>query len=414
MRLDQMWSVILSFLLAIMSLGPAFAQQPVQPESARKVTLTFEVSVPQDTPDDGVVCISGSHPVLGNWDGRGMTLTRVGESRYSGEVTLPVGSRVEFKVTRGSWQTVEKDEHGGEVPNRVAIADQDKRIELTVASWANGQLPQGEPTLTGDIRRHEHFASKLLKNERTVLVYLPPGYDEHPDRRYPVLYMHDGQNIFDASTSFLGVEWGVDESAERLIASKTIEPIIIVGIYNNADRVEEYTPGETGGKGDLYARFLVEEVKPFLDRTYRTDPSRDKTGVAGSSLGGLISLYIVWRHPETFGRCGAVSPSLWWSDGWLLKQWEQADLSWAKAVRFWIDMGTAEGNAVDPESGVPKPVLGTRRLVRILERVGLVRGQHFAYLEAEGASHNEAAWAARIDDILAYLYGLPGDGAETE
>src|SRR5207253_11267298 len=130
------------------------------------------------------------------------------------------GTKIKYKVTRGSWATVEKGPHGEEIANRILVADRDQKVEIEVTSWAAGAVvsqPTARHTLTGDIRYREHFPSKLLNNERTLVVYCPPGYRDHPDLRYPVLYMHDGQNIFDAATSFLGVEWQADETAERLI-----------------------------------------------------------------------------------------------------------------------------------------------------------------------------------------------------
>ncbi|MEZ6190531.1 MAG: alpha/beta hydrolase-fold protein [Phycisphaerales bacterium] len=383
-----------------------------------RVTLRFVVTVPRDTPDGETIYLCGDDPQLGGWDGAGLELTPAGGNEYEGELDFVRGAQVQFKATRGSWQTVEKNEFGEEIENRWVIADQDKDVPVVVAAWASGQAQQVEPTLTGDIRRHEHFHSTILNNDRTLLVYLPPGYapgDADDDRRYPVLYMHDGQNIFDAGTSFAGVEWGVDEAAERLIATGTIEPIIIVGIYNNADRMTEYTPRPDGDKGDAYARFVVEEVKPFIDRTYRTDPSREKTGVAGSSLGGLISLYMVGAHADTFGRCGGVSPSLWWSDRWLIRRWQAEPPSWPEGERIWIDMGTLEGrpgpdgaaSGVSPGAAqsISSAVADARELARMLEAGGLKRGTGYEYLEIEGGRHNEAAWAGRIERILTYLYG---------
>lgn len=381
------------------------------------VTLRFVVTVPQDTPDGETVYLCGDDLRMGNWDGAGLELQPQGGNVHEGELDFVRGAQVQFKVTRGSWQAVEKNEFGEEIENRFVIADDDKDVPIVVAAWANGQVKHIEPTLTGDIRRHDNFHSTILNNDRTLLVYLPPGYapgyEDDADRRYPVLYMHDGQNIFDASTSFAGVEWGVDEAAERLIEAGAIEPIIIVGIYNNADRMTEYTPRPDGEQGDAYARFVVEEVKPFIDQTYRTDPSREKTGIAGSSLGGLISLYMVRAHADTFGRCGGVSPSLWWSDRWLIRRWRAAVPQWPAGVCIWIDMGTLEGRAGPDGEAVPSGVspavspfvADARELAQLLEQGGLKRGVGYEYLEVEGGRHNEQAWSGRIDRILTYLYG---------
>jgi predicted alpha/beta superfamily hydrolase len=369
------------------------------------VTLRFVVTVPQDTPDGETIYLCGDDAQLGNWDGAGFELQPQGGNVYGGELDFVRGAQVQFKATLGSWQTVEKNEFGEEIENRWVIADKDKDVSVVIAGWANGQANQIEPTLTGDIRRHEHFHSMILNNDRTLLVYLPPGYEDNAERHYPVLYMHDGQNLFDASTSFAGVEWGVDEAAQRLIEAGTIEPIIIVGIYNNADRMREYSPGPADQRGTAYTRFVVEEVIPYIGRTYRVDPGRDKTGTAGSSLGGLISLYLAHEYPGVFGRCGVVSPALGWQDRAFLTRIEQGDKAWLRDLRIWVDMGTAEGGTAPPGRETTLAVAHARDLAELLSRSGLSLGEGYEYLEIEGGRHNEAAWAGRIDRILTYLYG---------
>ncbi|MDW8262285.1 MAG: alpha/beta hydrolase-fold protein, partial [Phycisphaerales bacterium] len=205
------------------------------------------------------------------------------------------------------------------------------------------------------------------------------------------------------ATSFAG-EWRADETAERLIRAGTIEPIIIVAIANaGVRRVDEYTPtvylGE-GGDGDRYARFVMTELKPFIDKTYRTLAGRDSTGVCGSSLGGLISLHMARTYPDQIGLCAAVSPSLWWSDRQLLHAIEK-DPSWTEHCRIWLDMGTAETSPVRGSQNVEN----TRQLAAVLERAGRVRGIDFEYLEVADGQHNEAAWAERFPQILEFLFG---------
>src|SRR5947207_12332854 len=163
-------------------------------------------------------------------------------------------------------------------------------------------------TLTGNIQRHRAFPSKILRNRRDVLVYLPPGYRRFSRRHYPVLYLHDGQNIFDAATSFAGVEWGVDETAERLIRKKVLAPLIIVAIANMGDdRIHEYSPTRgvidakekrkkrSRGLGSQYGQFLIEELKPYIDRRYSTKRETQFTGLGGSSLGGLGTVTVGTR-----------------------------------------------------------------------------------------------------------------------
>ena len=158
--------------------------------------------------------------------------------------------------------------------------------------------------------------------------------------------MHDGQNLFDPETAAFGVAWDTNGTADRLIAATTIPPILLVGVYNTSDRIDEYTwthgGPDGGGKGRLYGQFLFEEVKPFIDSNYRTLADRASTGVGGSSLGGLLSLTLAWQFPEYFSRCAILSPSLWWSNGRILPDLEE-DLDWMRSMRFWLDMGTHEG-----------------------------------------------------------------------
>jgi predicted alpha/beta superfamily hydrolase len=261
-------------------------------------------------------------------------------------------------------------------------------------------------TLTGDVRLHQSFHSAILNNDRDVIVYLPPAYDADKKRRYPVLYMHDGQNLFDGATSFIpGQEWRADETAQSLIAAGKIEPLIIVGVYNaGVERVNEYTAAQdsnykAGGRADLYGRFLVEELKPFIDRTYRTKIDAKNTGLGGSSLGGLISLYLGLKYPTVFTRIAIVSPAVWWADNQIVHYTE--DRTRKPPLRIWLDTGTKEGR--DPKEA-QTTVAGARLLKKTLIGKGWEEGKDFKYFEAEGAEHNETAWAARFGQILEFLF----------
>ena len=179
--------------------------------------------------------------------------------------------------------------------------------------------PAPEHTLTGDIRTHEGFRSRFLEHDRTVTVYLPPGYEADHARRYPVLYLHDGQNIFDRATS-VGEEWHVDETAQEMIEAGKMAPVIVVGIWNTGvHRIDEYAPTLRedkggGGKADDYGKMLVQELKPFIDQTYRTLPGAGNTAMGGSSLGGLVTMHVGLRYPTVFSRLAVLSPSVWWDD----------------------------------------------------------------------------------------------------
>jgi enterochelin esterase-like enzyme len=251
----------------------------------------------------------------------------------------------------------------------------------------------------GTLHLHEDFPSSFLGNRRHLVVWVPTGYDADPTLRCPVLYLHDGQNLFDPATAAFGVTWDAHRTADRLIRSGAIPPVLLVGIYNTPGRMDEYTvrrdPGEkVGGQGRRYARFVAEEVKPFIDRQYHTRPEREQTGVAGSSLGGLVSLTIAREFHRTFGLCGALSPSLWWAGGRVLRGLHVGP-AWMRGGRFWLDVGTNEGGGLER----------TRELAALFRGAGLVPGRDFVYREVAGGEHNEAAWAARFGDVLVYFFG---------
>src|SRR5258708_19883585 len=171
----------------------------------------------------------------------------------------------------------------------------------------------------GQLRRHESFRSKFLRNQRSLVVFLPPGYQEQPQRRFPVLYLHDGQNLFDGSTSFIqGQDWHVGPSADAEIHAGRVEPLIIVGIYNTGkNRIREYTPTSVprlgGGRADRYGKFLLEEVRPFMEREYRVDGGSHRARIGGSSLGGFVSLYFWILRPDPSLKISPLSPSVWWN-----------------------------------------------------------------------------------------------------
>lgn len=255
--------------------------------------------------------------------------------------------------------------------------------------------------LSDQIRLHENFGSTHLDSERNVLVYVPPGYADEPDRRYPVLYMHDGQNLVRPEDAFGGVVWAVDETAQLLIGSGEIEPIIIVGVYNTPARLDEYTHVKAergkmkghGGKADLYGRMIIDELKLFIDGEYRTRPEREFTGLGGSSLGGLVSMYLGLERPDVFSRLAVMSPSAWWGNNQIIR--DVARLGERLPLRIWLDIGKREGSRIKHQ---------VRALKEMLLANGWTPGADFAYAEIPEARHEEAAWAARFGDALRFLY----------
>jgi predicted alpha/beta superfamily hydrolase len=256
--------------------------------------------------------------------------------------------------------------------------------------------------ISEQIHIHENFGSKHLSVPRNVMVYLPPMYGANPEQRYPVLYMHDAQNLFNPAEAFGGVVWAADETAQRLILTGEIEPLIIVGIYNaGAKRIDEYTPVKTtvgkmrghGGQADAYGRMIAEELKPFIDGKYMTRPEREFTGIGGSSLGGLVSLYLGFKYPEIFSRVASLSPSVWWANNHMIR--ETAKLPERLPLRIWLDIGKREGTRIKHQ---------VRALKEMFLAQGWQMGADLAYLEIPEARHEESAWAARFDLVLKFLY----------
>jgi predicted alpha/beta superfamily hydrolase len=257
----------------------------------------------------------------------------------------------------------------------------------------------GAETLeTTDLRRHT-LTSKLLVGERDLIVYVPAGYDLETDRRYPVLYMQDGQNLFDPETSYVkGKPWRMDQAAEIAIREGRVEPVIIVGINHAGEkRVDEYTPTKdakrSGGKAQQYLRALIEEVKPYIDAAYRTMPCPHNTGIGGSSLGGLFSLYAAIECPDIFGKVAAMSPSAWWDKQMIIRKLEDAQPK--PRLTIWLDIGTKEG--LDTLEDV-------RSLRDALEARGWILNSDLMYTEAKNAIHDEASWAARVSPMLEFLF----------
>jgi predicted alpha/beta superfamily hydrolase len=258
----------------------------------------------------------------------------------------------------------------------------------------------------GDLRLHE-FRSPVFRNVRFLRVWLPPAYDdaENAGRHYPVLYLNDGQNLFEATTSYTGVEWQVDETAERLIRDGAVPPMIVVGMDNaTKDRIREYMPYRSMHpmmlrvQGRYYPDFLMKEVMPFVEGNYRLATGPENTGLGGSSLGGMIALYTVMARPGAIGRLLLESPSLWASGQQLIRE--------SRSVRIWperifLAAGTAEAGSAERSRTV---VDNVRELAAILRRAVLSE-KRLQLVIKDGARHNESAWADRFPEALRFLFG---------
>lgn len=273
--------------------------------------------------------------------------------------------------------------------------------------------------------RIDHFEAFVSKNvlPRNVDIWLPAGYDSTTAQRYAVLYMHDGQNLFDTTTSYGGKEWQVDEMMSRLLAGNKTDSCIVVGIWNTPKRFFEYAPqkpfnllpdqvkidarvefqGDSTPLSDAYLRFIVEELKPFVDTRYKTKPDKNHTFIMGSSMGGLISMYAVAEYPDVFGGAACLSThwpfSLKGNSTCFTKaviQYLAPGLPRLRDSKFYFDFGTATLDAwYEPH----------QKMIDSLFAVNSFDNRHFVSLKFEGAEHNEKSWAARLDKPLVFLLG---------
>ena len=276
----------------------------------------------------------------------------------------------------------------GFIPTRLG-ADQNSLVDREVPD---------DGLLSGNRYERHLFHSAILPDDRAVLVYLPASYEAGIER-FPVFYLHDGQNLFDGRTSYVpGCTWRAHQTADEVIASGAIRPLILIGIANTGlRRMAEYTPTRDfrmgGGEGRSYGRLLVEELKPLIDARYRTLTGPADTGLGGSSLGGLVSLFLGFEYPDIFGRLAVMSPSLWWDHRSILNL--ASRISTRAGLKIWLDMGTAEGVRHLQDSDL---------LYKTLLQRGWKAGVDLSYTRVDGALHNEEAWSRRFGDVLRFLF----------
>ncbi|HSE41479.1 MAG TPA: alpha/beta hydrolase-fold protein [Acidobacteriota bacterium] len=243
------------------------------------------------------------------------------------------------------------------------------------------------------IRYRRNIHSPLLRHPRDLIIWLPPSYFTKRQKRYPVLYVHDGQNMIDPATSFLGVTWGLDRVAKRLIKKGTIKEFIAVGIYNTRDRGTEYSGGP---RGKNYARFLVEHIKPFIDKTYRTLPDPANTANLGASMGGLIAFLIAWWHPDVVPNAACFSSAFLWKHNSIIK--EVRAYKRQKRIRIYLDCGTKE---------LDRHLLpGYKQMVEVLKEKGYKKGVDLEYFFDKDGDHTEKDWSRRLWRPLKFFYGV--------
>ena len=351
------------------------------------------IVISESVPEQSLIYITGNNPLIGNWDPGKVSLTKKENNIWEGEFSFPKRFHLEYKLTLGSWERESLDVNGYVKSNSLLDIKNDTVIAIRVEDWGNlrnNRVITGQ--ITGKVKYHHKLKGKGIM-VRDVAVWLPPGYDEHSDKRYPVLYMNDGQNMFDPQTSAFGVDWQIDEAADSLIRKGYISPIIIVAIYNTPDRWKEYNQGSAG---DAYMNFIVNHLKPLIDNTYRTLPGREHTAVGGSSMGGLIAFVLLWVHSDVFSQAACISPAFKIRGIDFVAPVKNYNGK-KKAIRIYIDNGNV-GLEDSIQSGIDE-------MLSELKERGYSEGDDLYYYHAPGAKHFESDWAERIWRALIFMFG---------
>ncbi len=381
-------------------------------------TIEIRVTVPDDTGD---VFLAGNIPELGPWSPGHYVMQADGDERYA-ILEIARGSRFEYKFTLGSWDREAIGENQEPLANFALDVNRNETIHHEVRRFKPDPMIyiddwQGSG-VKGTLVYWTDVASEFLGPSRHVVTWLPPGYDENREAPYPVLYMHDGQNLFDPrmGSGAQGDIWDVDDAIVNLVEQGRIPPVIVVGVWNSEARILEYSPWHDAPN---YARFLIEELMPRVNAEFNAATGPGNTAVMGSSMGGLLSYYLVTFHPDVFGSCGCVSSAFILSEA-LVSNWVprslqseapdetpfivrdiEAGLEVPRNVRYWFDYGTVGGDA-----NYDAPHQHVRAW--LLDQ-GLTEGEDFVIRVYEGADHNEAAWRARLGDPLLFMFGAQAE-----
>jgi alpha-glucosidase len=311
-----------------------------------QITLKI-MQVPANTPQSATIFMASS---LNNWNAAGNALEVLGNGQY--KIVIPEGTgTVQYKFTRGSWPTVEGNANGSYLPNRsFTFTGSPQEILISILSWEDlvGAISTAASNVS--ILSSSFFMPQLNKS-RKIWLYLPPDY-QTSTKTYPVLYMQDGQNLFDNATSFSG-EWQIDETLNTLFQQGNYGAIV-VGIENGgADRLNEYSPWNNpqygGGQGDLYSQFIAETLKPYIDSNYRTKPEAQYNAVLGSSMGALISSYINAKYPSIFQKVGNLSPAFWFAKPQLISYITNSTQNYSNSRMYFV-AGTNESSTMVPDS----------------------------------------------------------------
>lgn len=399
-------SVVYAALVLSLVLPAATAQAQVS--VVFEADMRAAIAANRFDPARDTVGVRGGVPPL-SWQ-RSIPMQPVGDGRYVAKVRFdapPYGGQPvphKFRIDRPGQGADDGWEPGR---NHAAMLDNEAP---RIARVFGASVAPPPPRRTGTIVTVETGPARHAPS-RPVWVWLPPGYEVAASLRYPVLYLLDGQNVFEAADA--GAEWQVDETAQRMVIADEVSPMIIVAVPSGRDRIHEYTPTaglmdaarrgrdgppqRVGGGGPSFARYLLEDLKPAIDQRFRTRPEAAATAVGGSSLGGLLALWMALHESDRVGAALVVSPSVWWDERFAEHDARQAPHPRGCRPRLWLDVGGQEGE-------------GAADAVRSLRDALRTRGwseASMAYTEVSDGRHDELSWAARVPGMLRFLYGKP-------
>jgi alpha-glucosidase len=354
-----------------------------------QVTFILD-ELPDNTKKNDSIYISGDFE---GWTG-GQEKFKLDKKNNNYYIKIPSKSEIiNFKFTRGSWNSVETDVDGKNIDNRNYIFNKETdTVRIVILNWTDDTSEKSTSSNSVSILSEEFFIPQLNRS-RKIWIYLPPDYNTTTES-YPVLYMHDGQNLFDDTTSFVG-EWGVDETLNEM-NNKLNFNLIVIGIENGGeDRVDEYSPWKNskygGGQGDAYIKFIIETLKPFVDNNYRTLYDKDNTGIMGSSLGALISHYGALKYPETFSKIGIFSPSFGFSNSCFDFA---AGNSYIEDMRMYFMAGDKESSSM---------VSDMNKMIALMESKGFNK-QNVMSKVVKNGEHNEKLWKDNFEEAILWLF----------
>lgn len=353
----------------------------------------------------GRAYLAGNHPNLGDWKPQAIPLVRSRGTTLSAVARVPSAYPVEFKINLGDWSHSETNADGTNMANRTFSCLRDCHIKVKVEN-IRLKVPHPIPqTAAPNVYYHHDLYATAFDNYRSLAVLVPAEYFTRGTKRFPVLYALDGNNLFDKATSGYGAEWNMDETLNTLFGRGELPPFIVVGIYNTKRRADEFLsckdPLTRGPMAEDYGRFIRDDVKPMIDKMYRTLPDRANTALMGSSFGGSFTLFTAKHYGATFSRFLSMSPALWWNQHCIFNLLTKPFS--VTPDRIWMDMGDREGF----DDGATKFRNGVQELKQahdLMVQNRIIAPRDLAAYVDKGGIHHERSWGARLGQALKFLY----------